>query len=400
MRWLRLACGLFAFAAWSACAHLGADWNDTLLEIDLKSPNPHAYARAAAILNVAMFDAANAVEKRFVSYRPAPSFAEPASAQAAAAAAAHAVLVELHANAKDLLDRRLADALAAVPDGEPRSNGVRLGIAVAQALLAERAADQWFAPDTYRPRTEPGRYVPTAHLVNAGVASARPWVVPRADLYRPLPPPSLASAQWARDLEEVRTMGGVKSALRSEEQAMRARLVAISHTRFYMQPVAAVVRDQRMPLLEGLRVLALEAVAIADATIASFDAKYHYAFWRPVTAIRNADLDGNDATQRDASWTPLVDTPMHPEYPCHHCVIGAVTAAVFRNAFGEHAPALRLRNPAFAARLEIRVEELAQLMIDARVHSGIHYRSSGLAGAELGRRVAEHVVREALRPRP
>ena len=396
MRWLSIvaaaiACGVSCLAT----AHPASDWSDALAQCE---PRPGMFPRSAAILHLAFFDAANAVERRYASYRPAPAFAKPASGAAAAAAAAHAVLRALCPASAESADRRLAAALGSVPVAE-RDNSLLLGISVAQALLAERDADGWGADEEYRPETAPGRYVPTVTPVGSAVPKARTFAIGPYEPFRPEPPLDLASAQWARDLEEVKAYGGERSSRRDAAQTSRARLIALSHGRFYLTPAAEAVRQAQLPLVEGARVLALLAVAMADGHVVNFATKYHYGFWRPVTAIRNADRDGNDATTRDPSWKPLVETPMHPEYPCQHCLAASITATVLAATLRD-SPALVLRGPADTGTLRVALADLVPLTIDGRVHAGIHYRSSGLAGAALGERVARHVMREILGAAP
>lgn len=396
MRWPVFVASLLLVVANAARAHPAADWHDALVEADLKPGGP-PFARAAAIMHVAMFDAVNAIEGGYRSYRTPPPFSTPASSAAAGHAAAHAVLRQLYQASAAQLDRRLEAALSAAPEVE-RANGVRLGVAIAKALLAERENDGWTGSDTYRPFTQPGRYVPTTIPAVAWASEAKPFVLFRPSLYRPPVPYALSSPEWARDLEEVRALGGLVSAQRTDAQTHRAKFIAVSHLKFWMQPAAAVVREERPSLLDGARALALLSLAIADSFLASFEAKYHHGFWRPVTAIRNADLDGNDATVRDASWKPLVDTPMHPEYPCQHCIGAAATSTVLRAGLGDRARRLSLRNPAFPEALVVAADEIEALSIEGRIHGGVHYRASCDAGRDLGRQVAAHMVREALVP--
>lgn len=391
MRWPGLVPLLASLASGTVLAHPAADWYDALVEADLKRPAAN-FVRAAAMFQAAMFDAANAVEPRFRPYRPTPAFDRPTSAPAAAHAAAHAVLREMYPDSREVLDRRLAEALNGSDAGT--ESGRLLGLAVAQRILAERARDGWDVAEGYRPHTTPGMYVPTTIPTAPWTAAARPFVLSEPAALRPPPPYRLHEAEWARDFNEVKLAGGMASERRTAEQARRARFIAISHPRFYGQAVARAVREQAPALVDGCRTMAAYAVATADAFLASFEAKYHYAFWRPITAIRNADIDGNDDTARDPSWSSLVDLPMHPEYPCQHCVTASIAATVLLATPGMRTATLVLRNPAFPEPLAVPIGELVAVTAEARIHGGLHYRASTEAGAALGRRVAERVLRE------
>jgi hypothetical protein len=152
-----------------------------------------------------------------------------------------------------------------------------------------------------------------------------------ADQFRPGPPPSLTSDLWARDCNEIKALGAKNSTHRSAEQTDIARFWADIVSLPYFPVVRSVATAPGREPTQNARVLAVAAQAIDDALIAVFDAKYHYNFWRPITAIRNGDTDGNDATERDASWLPFIDTPMHPEYPCAHCILSAAVGAVLQH---------------------------------------------------------------------
>jgi hypothetical protein len=236
--------------------------------------------------------------------------------------------------------------------------------------------------------------------INTHIGSAKPFVLERAGQFRPAVPYALSSPEWARDLNEVQARGAESSSVRTAAETWRTKFIAVSHGKFYIQPVTAILRSRELPLLDSARLMAVLALAAADSFAASFEAKYHHAFWRPITAIRNADRDGNAATERDAGWRPLVETPLHPEYPCQHCVLAAVTAMILREFFPDQPPVLQLRNAAFpGGTLDFQdYEAMVQATIEARVDGGIHYRMSGEAGAALGRRVARFVIEESLRP--
>jgi hypothetical protein len=376
-------------ASGTAWGSLVSDWQDALVAADARGTRGAiAFTRGAAILHLAMFDSGNAIARRYSSYRTPPPFRAPASAHAAAAVAAHTVLTRLYPESAAQFDERLRIDLEAVAEGSARENGVELGRVVAERLLAERESDGWLAPSVYRAEAEarPGRYRPTKPPVGSHFAAARPFALARADELRPPPPPSLDSPEWTAARDEVRARGGKTSATRTAEEAEVARFIAVSHTKFQLQPVSMALRRRGLPWLEESRLMALASVASADATVASFEAKYHYLFWRPETAL----ADG---------WAPLVDTPPHPEYPCNHCVQAAAAAAFLEAAFPVAPPRLVYVNPSMSPATRELGEPAAmvQASIAGRVNGGIHYRFSGEAGARLGRAVAERVMRELLR---
>ena len=177
------------------------------------------------------------------------------------------------------------------------------------------------AAETYRPHTTAGVYVPTVIPVVPQWPQRKPWVMTSAAQFRPGPPPTLTSEVWARDYNEIKALGGKNSTRRTAEQTEIARFWEATAPPIYHGVVRSVATVPGREVTQNARLFAAVTQATDDALIAVFDAKYHYNFWRPVTAIRNGDIDGNDATERDPSWTPFIDTPMHPEYPCAHCIL-------------------------------------------------------------------------------
>jgi hypothetical protein len=383
-----------------ARADVVADWLDALVDADARAPG--AFSRNAALMHVAIFDAVNAIEGRYASYGPVPGFERPASSLAAACAAAHAVLVRAFPSFKTDFDGRLQRCLDRIGEASERRNGAALGRAVAEAHLAAREGDGFTPDSSSRPRTTPGVYVSTTLPVGEALALTRPFALSHAAQFRPPPPPALASETYARDFHEVMEHGARRSTVRSAASGALSRFIALSHTKLQLQPTAAALRERPLPLVDAARVMALHAIASFDALIASFEAKYHYGFWRPITAIRNGDLDGNAATERDETWVPLVETPAHPEYPCNHCVQAAVTATVFASAFpGAQPPVLRIANAAYPGKLLEYTDPAGwpRDAIEGRISGGIHFRSSSEAGVALGGRVARHVIDTVLRPR-
>jgi len=221
--------------------------------------------------------------------------------------------------------------------------------------------------------------------------------------FRPVAPPALKSEAWARDYDEAKAFGGKTSTRRSAEQTDAARFWEYSLPAIYHGVVRSVALQPGRDLVRNARLFATVAQAMDDALIGVFDAKYHYNFWRPVTAIRNGDLDGHDATQRDPAWAPLIDTPMHPEYPSAHSALASTVATVLKAEVGAGTmPVLATTSPSAkgAERRWTRLDDFVQEIADARVHGGIHFRSATETGAAMGRRVGELAVLRLQQPAP
>jgi len=400
---LRLAAAVLCLTASAAHADIIIEWNaraDAIAASDKRVSSP-MHGRTLALMHVAMFEALNAIDRRYVPYRLSLIADRDTSREAAAAAAGHAVLVALYPDEKPALDSLLAQQLASVPEGPARERGLILGRRAAAEMLALRAKDGSEKPDTWRPLTKPGQYVITSQAANSTVGDWTPWVLDSAAQFRPGPPPSLTSETWTRDLNEIREIGGLDSTQRSAEQTTVGKFWFVTGARAWNPMVAQLAMARRMDLLDCSRLFALTSLAGIDAYIAVFEAKYHYNFWRPVTAIRNADQTGNPSTPRDAAWMPLGETPLHPEYPCAHCITAAAVAAVLRGVVGEDIGALTLTSSAApgVTRTWTRLDDYVNEVSNARVWAGFHYRFSTIVGVDMGRKIGELTVSTQLRPR-
>jgi len=360
---------------------------------------PPPNARGMAMLHGAMFEAVNAIDRRYAPYRLKLNGERNASTGAAAAAAAHAVLVVLHPDQQASLDAALSSSLATIVDGEAKTKGVEIGRRAATEIVALRADDGANAPESYRPLTSPGVYVPTAIPISSTAGKVTPWVMTSGSQFRPAPPVTLDSATWTRDLNEIREIGGLHSTTRTAEQTAIGRFWFVTGPQAWNPIVRQLVAVKKLDIVDSARLFALVAVATSDAFIAVFDAKYHYNFWRPVTAIRNADLTGNKATPRDATWLPLGDTPMHPEYPCAHCITSAAAGTVLQSTFGNDIPAVSMTSATAAGvtRTWTRVSDYIEEVSAARIYAGFHYRFSGAVGQEMGRQIARLTLETQLR---
>lgn len=388
-----------ALAASSPCF---ADVVSELNEFAARNAGPppaNTTASVLAITNLAMFDAANAVEQRFVPYRPVALAPPPGvSAEAAALAAGCAALAASLPSQKAAVATACEAIASRLPAGSYGEEARRFGETIAGDLVAARTGAGLNAPNRYRPFTTAGTYVPTPLPIGWDVASTRPFMLTCPSQFRVGPPPALTSETYARDFNEVKTIGARASANRTPEQTATAM--------FYSPPGFTQLMESvpdnapAAPTVAGrARYYALVYAAMFDASVAHFDAKYAYHFWRPITAIRNGDLDGNPATEPDAGWNSLIDAPLHPEYPCAHCNVGAAFAVVVAG-LGEPGRRIVLRSGSNPRREFATPADVAADVVNARVYSGIHFRNSGEAGAAMGKRIGDYLLATQLRPLP
>jgi hypothetical protein len=354
-----------------------------------------------AVVHAAMFDDVNSIERRYrplIVELPAES---NTSKEAAAAAAAAAVLATINPKTAEEMKAALATYLATIPDGLAKSDGIKLGELVAAKVLEARANDGCEAPDAYRPRTSPGVYVPTAITFSSMWPDMKPFVISSPSQFRPRPPISLESTEWANDYNELKDYGGNTNTKRTAQQTEIARFWLVGPPVAYHPSVRQLATVKQMDVVDSARLMTLASVGLTDAIIALLDAKYHYNFWRPITAIRNGDLDRNSATDREATWQPIAPTPMHPEYPCAHCIQSGSVASVVKTVLGtEVIPEIVMTSPT-APGVTRRWSNMTALMdeiANARIWAGFHYRFSTRVGTEVGAQVGEYVAKNAMQP--
>ena len=400
--WMLLAVLLTAPMA-TATGNVITDWDEkaiALVQPGTVFPPPTAL-RTTAMLHLAMFDAVNSIKHRYKPYGAQLVAPPDASQEAAAASAAGAILMKLVPNAAAQIQAAEASYLAKLPDDAAKSDGIKLGQDAAAKILAMRENDGSSAPDAYRPKTKPGVYIPTAITIGWAIARVRPFALASPSQFQPKPPPSLTSALWARDYNEVKELGEKDSTKRTSRQTEDARFWISVNPGMSHQLERQIVIARNMEIVDSAHLMALASVAEADAGIALFEAKYTYEFWRPITAIRNGDVDGNPATERDASWQPIDVTPMHPEYPCAHCVINSAVAAVIKTELGtDEIPEVALTSPTTPGvthhftSLRAYTDEIAT----ARICAGFHYRNSTVVGTEMGRQIGDYVAKTIMQP--
>lgn len=361
---------------------------------------PFAGTRVMPIVHTAMFDAINSIEGRYTPYKFTVTAPAGSSPEAAGAAAAHATLVALFPEQKAALDKAYQDSLAPIPEGAGKTAGIAVGEKVAAKVLASRATDGADVPNTYRPVTQPGVFVATTLPLGSQWGKVTPWVMERGSQFHPPPPPALSSPEWAADYNEIKELGGKKSTKRTPEQTEMARFWTIVGPPSFDPIVRQLAGAPGRTLSQNARLFALVEMAVADSYIAVFEAKYAYNFWRPVTAIRNGDIDGNDATERDAAWEPLVDTPLHPEYPCAHCINSGTARAVLEAEFGTGANSLSMTSPTAPGVTHKwpNIEAYAEEVSVARIYGGLHYRNSTMVGKAMGKKIGDLACQNYLKP--
>jgi hypothetical protein len=385
-----------------ALADVISDWNENAVTFTAMSQmGPPPAERVVAMVHVAMFDAVNSIERKYRPYLVQLPASPATSKEAAAMAAAGTVLAGINPAARAKIQPLLESYLAAISDSGGKAEGIKLGEAVAAKILEARANDGSAAPDTYRPRTTPGVYVPTVSPLVPQWPGVKPFALTSGSQFRPAAPVALNSAQWAADYNEIKELGNRTSPKRSVRQTEDARFWLATGGAVYYPVIRVLAEAKKLTLIDSARLYALTAVARADAFIAVFDGKYHYDFWRPVTAIRNGDVDGNAATERDAAWQPIDATPMFPEYPCAHCILAASLAAVVEAEFGTpEIPEVSIMSPTAPGVVHrwTNVRALTDEVSQARISAGFHYRFSTRVAEEMGYKIGAYVVQNVMQP--
>ena len=375
-----------------ARADVVTDWADTTTELADEGPDT---VRTMALAQNAVYEAVNSITARFPHDRVDLGPAQGASVAAAVAAASRAVLLQEAPALKEKIEAAYARALAAIAEGEPRAKGIGVGERAAADVLTKHSHDlDSIGP--YRPVTSPGVYVPTTIPTGWSLGQHRPWFMKSAAALRPRPPPALKSALWARDYNEIKAVGSATSTVRTPEQTDIARFWATALPDIHLGLARSVAIAPGRDVTRNARLYAAVTAAMNETETAVFEAKYHYLFWRPITAVRNGDRDDNPATERDADWVPLIATPMQPEYPCAHCMLAAAITSVLRAEAGGKS-ALNLSTTSNTARGVIRrwttTDAVVQEVSMARIWAGVHYRTSTEVGNRMGEQVGELVAR-------
>jgi hypothetical protein len=399
-------CVALTTAHHAAVADVVSDWNETATTV-LMAATPPLTGVHLAMVHGAIFDAVNAIEQRYTVFGVAPSApTQGASKNAAAASAAYHLLLALAPGQAAALDAAYAESLASVPDGPAEDQGVLIGQQVAAGWIELRSGDGRDAVVPYVFGSGPGVYQATppgfANPIGTFYPGMRPFALERASQFRAYGPPDITSAQYVVELQSVADLGSATSATRTDEETEIARFHTENPNTFWTRNLRAFAASKNLDIGESARLFALLFVGSSDAIQACFDTKYYYNYWRPVTAIHGADGDGNPATEADVTWTPLAGTPPHPEYPAAHACFAGYVAEALNRFFGNRNLKMTFTSsvPGTVPHVYYRTDDLVEEIIIARVFGGMHYPTSGVHGATLGRNVARWISQHHFRPIP
>ena len=395
------------------------DWNgyaSTAIVANAGQPPPVAVL-SFAMVQGAVYDAVNAIDRGHRPYLVEPPATPTASKDAAAATAAFDVLVGLFPTQRITLQPLYDTSLAAVEDTPPgaKAAGIATGEAAATAMLAARADDGRFGPFTPVVGTTPGIWRPTPPLFQQDpapwVGNVRPFVVPDVEMLRTDGPNGLTSRAYAKDFNEIKRIGALNSTTRTPDETDAAIFWQDHAFAFWNRVFRTLAVSRQLDLVDSARLFAAGNLAAADGAIGCWNDKYHWKFWRPITAIREAATDGNRATEADPTWTPLFDpstpvaappalvTPPFPEHPSgHNCAAGSIVQTL-RYFFGTDRVGFSASsNKSGTTRTFHRLSDALEENINARVWAGIHFRTADLQGARLGNKVARYLHKHYLQP--
>jgi PAP2 superfamily len=407
-----------------ASANAVTDWNliaSNAIVVTAGQPPPVS-ALSFAMVQGAVYDAVNAIDRGYQPYLPEPPSNPTDSKEAAAVTAAYRVLVGfgdlpgLFPSQQPALQPLYGSYIAALPDNPPgsRAAGIAIGEATARAMLTARMNDGRFGPSPVLYPPAPGIWRPTppnfASDPAPWVGNVRPFIVPSAEMLRTDGPNALTSAAYAEDINEVKEVGSLYSTTRTADQTDAAIFWQDQAIALWNRIFRTLSASQNLDIVENARLFAMENLAAADALIGCWNDKYYWQFWRPITAIREANTDGNPATQADPTWLPLFDpaigvpppplvTPPFPDHPSGHCCATSAFVHTLQNFFGTDKIAFSAHsNKSGTTRSFDRFSDALKEVIDARVWAGIHFRTADVQGSVLGNRVAHYLEKHYFQP--
>jgi membrane-associated phospholipid phosphatase len=381
------------------------EWNRTLLSL-VQTPGAQPATiqptRDFAIMSAAVYDAVAAIDPDGPQYLLRLKARHGASQDAAAAQAAHDVLTAMFPQSAGTLDQQLATDLTAIAPGPARTAGIQVGAQAATGLLQARAADgSATAPPPYQSTGAAGDYRPTPPGFAAPVfthwRAVTPFVLRRGDQFRPPAPAALSSPAYAAATNEVQSLGQDSSTTRTAEQTTIGAFWSAPIQNYWNALAEQVALARHSDTAASARTFALLDLGLADATIALYDAKYSYRLWRPITAIRLADTDGNPLTAADPTWTPLATTPADPSYPGAHSTLSAAAAAVLAAQYGDDV-AFTVTSPTLPG-VTRAFDSFHDAAIEAglsRIYAGVHTRIDHTSGLTLGGQVGRYTLHHAL----
>ena len=355
-----------------------------------------------AYVYIAIYDAVNAIDGRHAVFAVRPTtFPVGASPDAATAAAAYTLLKWLFPTQEPFLTNTYTSYVAALPSAG-KAAGIAVGTEVGTALTVLRTGDGRNATVPYAYRFGPGEYQVTpggpTTPVTPWLARMRTFAIENSSQFRADGPPDLTSSQWAEDFNETKSYGALTGSLRTPEQTQNALFYAENPGRQINRNVRRVATDHHLSLIDSARFFAQVYVTIADAQMTTWNSKYFYNFWRPVTAIRNADSDDNPATEPDLTWLPLVVTPGHPEYPAAHPTVTGAFAFAVAEFFGTKRVDVTLSSTSVQPGLTTELlftntDDIVKHVMDGRIYGGMHYRTSTVHGRNIARKVSHFVAK-------
>src|SRR6266536_2085320 len=365
----------------------------------------------------AVYDAVNAIDRGHRPYLEQPNANPTDSKEAAAATAAYQVLIGVFPNQQPTLQPIYDAYIAGLPDNPPGSKaaGIAIGEATAAAMLAARTNDGRFGPPPELYPVAPGIWRPTPPNYTSDpapwVGNVRPFLVPSAEMLRTDGPNALTSTEYAEDFNEVKELGSLTSTTRTPDQTDAAIFWQDHAHALFNRIFRTLAASQNLNIVDSARLFAMENLAAADAAIGCWNDKYYYWFWRPITAIREADTDGNPATEADPTWLPLFDpatpvcnppalvTPPFPDHPSGHSSVSSAVVNTLQNFFGTDKIAFSaFSNKSCTTRSFDRFSDALKEIIDARVWAGIHFRTADMQGAVLGKKVAHYLKKHYFQP--
>jgi hypothetical protein len=404
------------FAPALARADAVTQWNEyatTAITVTAAQP-PHVASLSFAMVQGAVYDAVNGIDRGHQPYLTLPAANPWDSQDAAAATAAYRVLVNLFPAQQTTLQPLYDASLAAVPDGPMKTGGIAAGEAAAAAMIAARTNDGRGGPQIAVIGTTPGAWRPTPPTFpgdpGSWVANVRPFLVPDATALLSDPPNALTSNAYAKDLNEVKSVGALNSTTRTADETEAALFWQDHGGAIWNRVFRALAAGQGLDSADAARLLAMTNLAAADAAIGCWYSKYHWSSWRPITAIREAGTDGNSKTEADPTWLPLFDpstatfgtplvTPGFPEHPSgHSCLSSAITHTLRTFFRTDEMTFSAFSNRTRTTRTFHSFSQALDEVIDARVWAGIHFRTGDVDGARLGKEVAQYLRKNYFKP--
>ena len=403
---------ILALAVLAALASPGVARADAVTDWNLNASNaifvgaaqpPNVSTLHLAMVQGAVYDAVNAIGGGREGYLLTSRVAQPMDSKpAAAATAAYKVLSHLVPAQQAVLDAQYAASLAAIPDGSSKTRGIRVGDAAAAAMIAARTDDGRFGAFRFVSGSGPGVWKPVlpafASDPNAWVKDVRPFLIDEAAQFRSNGPYKLTSKAYARDFAEVKSVGSLTSTTRTADQTHAARYWAENPPATWSRVIRSLSASHGLSIDENALLYAQAYMAGADAFIAVWDEKAHYSFWRPITAIREADTDGNAATEQDTGWLPLIATPPYPDHPSGHLGLSGSFVHTLQGFFGTDAVSWTDTNGAGLTRSYTDLSDTLDEIVGLRIWSGIHFRNADEAGARIAKQIVKWRERHFFEP--